>query len=199
MNKFNRKAVFVCQESPFYFEILRISLNMNKFNLHLIFVLVRLIFDLVSLSFKLLLQVEQGHLSLLKAGVACSDKLYFAGIEHFCSLLSINTLREFNIERIQSSTENDQENENPFESGESDDEDFPLEIELDVSSMEEISIDITSNFALSDCRCVTREKMSCVILPAAFSQEGLNEDRGSSACTVISLITGYIFSRQRFY
>ena len=39
--------------------------------------------------------------------------------------------------------------------------------------------------------------MESIVLPAPFSQSGLNENRGSSACTVIALVTGCVFSQEQ--
>ena len=121
----------------------------------------------------------------MKSGVAFSDRLYLAGIECFCSLLSNEILEEFDIPLLDQES---QAERNEFSEDSDEENDSTLEIEFKGSAMEENTSDLMVDFDFNDCLYILREKMESVVLPAPYSQSGLNENRGSSACTVIALV-----------
>lgn len=131
----------------------------------------------------------------MKSGVAFSDRLYLAGIECFCSLLSNEILEEFDIPLLDQES---QAERNEFSEDSDEENDSTLEIEFKASAMEENTSDLMVDFDFNDCLYILREKMESVVLPAPYSQSGLNEYRGSSACTVIALVTGCVFSQEQF-
>ena len=54
--------------------------------------------------------------------------------------------------------------------------DSTLEIEFKANAMEENTSDLMVDFDINNCLYILREKMASVVLPAPFSQSGLNEN-----------------------
>ena len=65
---------------------------------------------------------------------------------------------------------------------------------LDIHSMQELVGDMSINF--SGAIEALREKIESFIMTSPFSQSGLNGYEGSSACAVIAIATGCVFSRE---
>ena len=132
----------------------------------------------------------------MKCGLESSDRLLIDGVKRFCSLLSKDSIAALHIESVGENDDiepDEQELEHEFITEEDEHE---IDIQLNIGSMEEI-VTPSVSIQLNGCREIARGKFESIILPAPFSQSGLNKDRGSSACAVIAITVGCVFSRER--
>ena len=132
--------------------------------------------------------------SIFKQGLEFCEKQLQKGLKLFCPLLKT----ERRIELTYGGSEDEEEEEEvEVDGGERNEEEMMEEMEemdLTFENIHNVGIDLM-DFQRNDCVTVKREKVYSILLPYGFSQGTLNGRNGSAACTVISLLTGYFFTR----
>ena len=130
----------------------------------------------------------------MKSGLQRSERFLIEGIRLFGELLSKDMVKSFNVEEVNLENSPDghealytEENINP-------DDWLEIPMSLDIHSMQELVGDMSINF--SGAIEALREKIESFIMTSPFSQSGLNGYEGSSACAVIAIATGCVFSRE---
>ena len=80
---------------------------------------------------------------------------------------------------------------------EEDEEETSDEFEITHTMLKNVGDDLI-DFSAMDCICTSNDDYRAINLPPRFCQSGLNGRNGSSACTVISVIAGYYFTKFTF-
>ena len=113
------------------------------------------------------------------------------GLSTFCGLLSLpkNGLTE-------ESVESDEENGLEIFLANSENEQ-----NISVGSIKNVGSDLIEklNFSFAKCKQLHCNNIKCILLPYGFSQATINGRNGSSACTVIAVVTSYgMLSSKKF-
>lgn len=134
---------------------------------------------------------------MLRAGLASSEIEYLNGAELFESVISgevdVSPCDGVDIDGIESIEELGTDiNEDDSDICENEDTDFSIE-NFQLKSLKQTASLISPHFDVNSCTKIIRQRFQSIVLPSPFSQGGLNN--GSSACTVISIISGFVFSQ----
>lgn len=155
---------------------------------------------------------RRSRASILHEGLVHSNDLLSNGIQRFSSLISFDSLTlkdsTFVIDKVRKNdveqrnnaeqqNEEEQRDEEEEEEDETNDESDNDEFEITCTMLKNVGDDLI-DFSLVECVCTSNDASRVINLPLRFCQSGLNGRNGSSACSVISVIAGYYFTKFSF-